>query len=182
MRVKRVGLKDHRNVAVLRSNIVYQSVTNEDSALANLFKTRDHSKGGGLSAPGWSYQHKELLVLHFDIDVAHCGYFTEALRHMFQGYACHSTKLLTPIDPAPDGSRLDRPILGTPHGTRTRADTTTLSRPAETELSDHRPHSASVVNRRSTKAATPTVFTSPTRSSKAMSVGGASVASTKTGA
>jgi hypothetical protein len=71
VRIERVVLEDHRDVAVLRRDVVDLLAVDEDGALADVFEAGDHPQRGGLAAAGWADQHHEFLVLDFQVRVVH---------------------------------------------------------------------------------------------------------------
>jgi hypothetical protein len=73
VRIKSVVLENHRDISVLRSDVVYESVTYEELAFAYLFKTCDHTKGSGLTATGRTNEDKEFLVLDLKVEVGYGG-------------------------------------------------------------------------------------------------------------
>ena len=70
VRVQSVVLEHHRDVAVLRSDVVDQLVADEEFAFGDLFQTGDHAQGGGLAAAGRSDEDQEFLVLDLKAEVA----------------------------------------------------------------------------------------------------------------
>ena len=72
MRIQSVVLENHRDISVLRSNVVYKTFADEQLALGNFLKTRDHTKGGGLTASGRTYKNDKFLVLDVYVDVGYC--------------------------------------------------------------------------------------------------------------
>ena len=72
MRIQSVVLENHCNISVLRSNVVYKTCADEQLALGNFLKTRDHTKGGGLTASGRTYKNDKFLVLDVYVDVGYC--------------------------------------------------------------------------------------------------------------
>ena len=71
VRIESVVLEDHRDVAVLRRNIVDQPVVDVDLTLRHVLQPRDHPKQRRLPAPRWSHQHDELAILDGQTHVAH---------------------------------------------------------------------------------------------------------------
>ncbi len=63
VRVERVVLEDHRDVAILGRDVVDEALADEDVAARLLFEPGDHAKGGRLAATGGSDEHEELFVL-----------------------------------------------------------------------------------------------------------------------
>ena len=67
--IKSVVLEHHGDVAVLRSNIVYQTVAYVKLAFRDLFESGDHTKGGGLTAARRADQYQKFLVLDFEVEI-----------------------------------------------------------------------------------------------------------------
>jgi hypothetical protein len=91
VRIERVVLEHHRDVAVLRGEIVDQALTDVDLARGDLLEPRDHPEGGGLAAAGRSDQDHELLVLDLEIHVADRDHLVELLRQILEDDLCHAT-------------------------------------------------------------------------------------------
>src|SRR6476659_1555607 len=62
VRVERVALEDHRDVALARRHVVDDALADPQAALADLLQPRDHPQRGRLAAAGWADEHDELLV------------------------------------------------------------------------------------------------------------------------
>ena len=62
MRVQSVVLEHHCDVAVLRGNVVDQTVTDVHLAAGDLLQTGDHAQGGGLTAAGRTDENDKFLV------------------------------------------------------------------------------------------------------------------------
>ena len=93
--VKCVVLENHRDVAILRCNVVYQLVANVKLAFGDFFKTGDHTKSGGFSAAGRTDQNDKFLIFDFQSEVANSR--NAACVHlikMLKGYTCHVFFLL----------------------------------------------------------------------------------------
>ena len=71
VRVQSVVLENHRNISVLRSNVVNESVSDVKLALADLLKTCDHTKCGGLTAAGRSNEDDKLLISDFKVYIGY---------------------------------------------------------------------------------------------------------------
>jgi len=89
MRVERVVLEHHRDVAVLRRHVVDDGVANQDVAAADLLQAGDHAERRGLAAAGRADQDDEFLVGDFEIDAAHGLDFIVALDHLAQRHLGH---------------------------------------------------------------------------------------------
>ena len=69
--VERVVLEDHRDVAVLGSDVVDDLAVDDDLALGDLLEAGNHAQGGGFAAAGGADEHDELLVGDVDIEIVH---------------------------------------------------------------------------------------------------------------
>ena len=72
VRVERVALEDHRDVAVLRRQVVDDAVADPDLALADLFQAGEHAERGGLAAARWPHEHHQLAVPDLQVEVVDC--------------------------------------------------------------------------------------------------------------
>jgi hypothetical protein len=96
--VQSVVLEHHRDIAILRSYVVYQSVADEELALGDLFQTCDHTQGSGLTATGRTYEDQEFLILDFQTEIGHGGNAAGIfLVNVLKGKACHIYILLDNI-------------------------------------------------------------------------------------
>ncbi len=71
VRVERVGLEDHGDVAVFGQDVVDAILADIDIARGYLFEARDHAHGRGLAAAGGAEQHQKLLVDDLEVEVGH---------------------------------------------------------------------------------------------------------------
>jgi hypothetical protein len=69
MRVKRVVLEYHRNVAMRRRDAIHHLAVDGDLAPAQILEPGDHAQHGRLAAARRSDQHDELLVADLEVDV-----------------------------------------------------------------------------------------------------------------
>jgi hypothetical protein len=90
VRVERVVLEDHRDVALLRRNLVDDGVVDHQISLADLLQPREHAQRGRLAAAGRAHQNHELAVADRQIERVHS---LEAvvidLRDAIERHACH---------------------------------------------------------------------------------------------
>ena len=94
MRVERIVLEDHGDVAVFRRHVVDDAAVNGDRAAADLLQPGDHAQRGGFTATRRSDQHDELAVLNFQIDVFHGLHAAgKNLGHVFQNNFGHGYTL-----------------------------------------------------------------------------------------
>src|SRR5262245_38357027 len=68
VRIERVVLEHHRDVAVGRLDLVDDAAANIDLAAGDGFQPRDHAQQRGLAAAGRAYPSAELAVADFEID------------------------------------------------------------------------------------------------------------------
>ena len=73
VRVERVVLEHHRDVAVLRRNVGDVAVADEDVARVDLFEAGEHAQGGRLTAAGRADEHEELAVGDLEVDAVDRG-------------------------------------------------------------------------------------------------------------
>ena len=71
VRVERVVLKDHRDVAVLRRDVVHEAVANVQTARRDRLEPRDHPERRALAAPRRTDEHDELAVSDVEVDAVH---------------------------------------------------------------------------------------------------------------
>ena len=69
--VERVALEDHRDVPVLRSQVVDDSVANADLAVTDLLEAGEHPQRGRLAAAGRPDEDHQLGVLDLELEVVH---------------------------------------------------------------------------------------------------------------
>jgi hypothetical protein len=73
VRVERVVLEHHGDVAVLGRHVVDHAVADGDLAAGDLLEPGDHAQQRGLAAARRADQHDELAVLDVEADVFHGG-------------------------------------------------------------------------------------------------------------
>ena len=69
VRVQRVVLEDHRDVAVLRRNVGDVAVADQDAAVVDLFEAGEHAQRGGLSATGGADEDEEFAVGDVEVEL-----------------------------------------------------------------------------------------------------------------
>ena len=69
VRIQSVVLENHRDVAVLRGNVVDQTVTDVHLAAGDLLQTGDHTQGGGLTAAGRTDENDKFLIRDFQVEI-----------------------------------------------------------------------------------------------------------------
>ncbi len=73
VRVERVVLEDHCDVAVLGRQVGDVTVTDPDLAAVDLFEAGEHAQRGGLATPGGADENQELAVLDVDVQLVDGG-------------------------------------------------------------------------------------------------------------
>ena len=71
VRVERVVLEDHRNVAVLGGHVVHQLAVDVQLARADLLQTRHHAQRGGFAAARRADEDDELAVGNVEVEFLH---------------------------------------------------------------------------------------------------------------
>ena len=90
VRVQRVVLEHHRDVALLRRHGVDHPVVDGDRAAADALEARDHPKSRRLPAAGRAHQDDELAVLDVEVEVGHGERSVRVLLgHGIQHDLCH---------------------------------------------------------------------------------------------
>ena len=62
VRVERVVLEDHRDIAVLGGDVVDDTLADQDRPVADLLESRHHPERRRLAAAGWADEHHELAL------------------------------------------------------------------------------------------------------------------------
>ena len=68
MRVERVVLEHHGDVAVARRHVVDDIAANPDLPAADFLQPGNHAQGGGFAAAGRADQHDEFMIGDFEVD------------------------------------------------------------------------------------------------------------------
>ena len=89
VRIQRIVLEHHGDVALFGSNSVDDSAADVDFAFADFLETRDHPQQRRLAAARRANQHTEFAVRDFDVDAANDVGRTETLMHGRDSYRCH---------------------------------------------------------------------------------------------
>ena len=91
MRIQSVVLEYHRDISVLRLNIIYSLAVDDQVTARDILETCNHSKGGRLTTARWSDEDDEFLILDIEVEILNSD---EAVR-IFLGYifklnTCHN--------------------------------------------------------------------------------------------
>ena len=84
MRVERIILKDHGDVAILRRQVIDDLAADINGAGGDFLEARDHAQRRALAATRGADQNDEFIVGNIEIDAAHRFDVVEALGHVTQ--------------------------------------------------------------------------------------------------
>ncbi len=90
MRIQRVILEYHRDVAILGRNIVDERFADIDISFRNVFQARHHTQSGGLTATGRADEYHEFAVANFQVRVVDGHDVAETFGDVLQNYLGHS--------------------------------------------------------------------------------------------
>ena len=109
--IERVVLEHHRDVALLRRQVVHDPVADPDLAFADLLEPREHPERRRLAAARRSHEDHELAVLDLEIEILDGpGAVVVDLRHAVIGDLCHGepprarSLFVPPGTPTPSGA------------------------------------------------------------------------------
>ncbi len=88
VRVQGVVLEDHRDVAVLRGDVVGKGVAYVKLTRRDFLQAGNHAQGGGFAAPGRADQDDELLVLDLQGEVGNG--LRPPLKDLADVFQCHT--------------------------------------------------------------------------------------------
>ena len=88
VRVERVALEDHGDVAVLGVDVVDDPLADGDGAAGDLLEPGHHAQGGRLAAARRAEEHQELAVGDVQRQVVDRGGVTEALGDAVEADLC----------------------------------------------------------------------------------------------
>ena len=89
VRVQRVALEDHRDVAILGGHVVDHPVADAEFAGGDLLEPGDHPQAGGLAAAGRTDQDHVLAVRDLEVQVIDREHVAVLLRDVIEGNGCH---------------------------------------------------------------------------------------------
>ena len=73
LRIERVVLENHRNVAILRAHKRYVTVVNDQTAFVDRFEASEHSQRGRLSRSRWPDEYQEFAVGDVQVELVNCA-------------------------------------------------------------------------------------------------------------
>ena len=90
MRVERVALEDHGDVAVLGRHIDNVDSADPKAAAGDVLQSRDHSQRGGFAAAGRPDEDQELAVLDLEVQLVDCAKIAPVcLADILKNDFCH---------------------------------------------------------------------------------------------
>jgi hypothetical protein len=91
VRIQRIVLEHHRDVAVARRDVVDEAISDAQFAFGDFFESGNHAQRGGLTAAGRSNEHHELAVLDIEFKIVDCFGSTAVvlLADGAEGDFCH---------------------------------------------------------------------------------------------
>src|SRR5256885_13968153 len=101
MRIERVGLEHHGDVALARRQIVHHASTDTDGAARGKIEPGDHAQRRGLAAARRSQQADELALGDLQIEIADGGEGAERLAQLAYGNTGHWIQPLMPLAAKP---------------------------------------------------------------------------------
>jgi hypothetical protein len=90
-RVQRVGLKHHRDIAVLGCKVHDRASADQDIAAGRLVEPGNHVEQGRLAASGRPEQNQEAPVLELDVDAVKNLYGAVGFAHILDGKCRHAS-------------------------------------------------------------------------------------------
>ena len=98
VRVQRVVLEHHRDVAVLGRDVGDVAVTDEDLAAVDLLEPREHPQGRGLAASRGPDENHELAVADLEVDAGDRGLVVARVPPLclVEGHCCHACPTPSP--------------------------------------------------------------------------------------
>ena len=69
VRVERIALEHHRDIAILRRDVVDDALADPERAVADLLEAGDHPEAGRLAATGRSDEHHEFAICDFEVEI-----------------------------------------------------------------------------------------------------------------
>ena len=99
VRVERVALEDHRDVAILGRDVVDDAVADPQRPGGDLLEAGDHPQAGRLAAARWSDQDHEFAVADLQVEVLYGLEIAVHLVDVLERHRCHGATS-TPSGPS----------------------------------------------------------------------------------
>src|SRR4051812_14426666 len=97
MRIERVVLEHHRNVALFRLDIVDDAIADRNGPRGDVFEPGEHPQQGRLAATGGADQHDELAIIDRNRHAVQNFKIAERLPHVANLYRRHRTHSLIAV-------------------------------------------------------------------------------------
>ena len=89
MRVKRIVLKHHGDIALVRFQIGDVVAVEHDPSAARPLQPGDAGERRALAAAAWSKEGQELTIVDPDVEAIDSAHLIEVLGQSLKGYTCH---------------------------------------------------------------------------------------------
>ena len=98
VRIERVVLEDHGDVALARCDVIHHATADRDGAFADFLEAGDHAQGGALAAARRADEHDELPVTDMQVHALHRAHAAGIdLADRFQDDLCHGCLSCQPL-------------------------------------------------------------------------------------
>src|SRR5690606_33504957 len=97
MRIERIGLEDHCDVAFGRRHLVHPAAGNAQLAVGNLLQSGDHPQKRGLAAARWPDEYDKLALFNAEIDAVDDGQRAKTLDDVDAIYPAHARSTLVSV-------------------------------------------------------------------------------------
>jgi hypothetical protein len=105
VRIKRVVLEHHRDVALCRGQVVDRALVDPDRTGCDPFKPRDHPQKRGLATARRPHQHNELAILNGHTHAMKNLHWTKRFTHVADVHRRHRVPPVAAI-----GCRIFNPV------------------------------------------------------------------------
>ncbi len=89
MRVKRIGLEDHRKVSILGFDMIDQPIPNINITTRDILQTCYHTQCCGLSTTTGTQEDNKLTIRYFKIEIPYDMAFAINFIDVFKKYTSH---------------------------------------------------------------------------------------------
>ena len=84
VRIERVGLEHHGDVAVFGRDVIHRPIADEDGAFADVLQAGQHAQAGGLATARRTDEDQEFLVGDLQVQVADGRHIAVPLHHVLK--------------------------------------------------------------------------------------------------
>ena len=93
MRIERVVLEHHSDVALFGRDVIDNTITDGDFAASDIFKPSDHAQQSGFSAARWADEDHKFTIIDLDVDAMDDLSGSISLLYAANFYGRHSISL-----------------------------------------------------------------------------------------